>query len=87
MNVVGCEVVPGVANYLLCHLPDEGPSAEALLDGCRHHNPFLRDVSVTSRVLDSRMFRIAVKDYETNCRMVEMIGRVLRAAAVETVVG
>ena len=87
VNVVGCEVVPGVANYLLCHLPDEGPNAEALLDGCRHHNLFLRDVSITSRALDSRTFMIAVKDYETNCRMVEMIGRVLGAAAVETLIG
>ena len=76
------EVVPGVANYLLCHLPADGPDASAFLSACQQHNLFLRDVSLTSPVIDSSTFRTAVKDLRTNRKMVEIIERVLSEMAV-----
>ena len=85
-DVASCEVVPGVANYLLCHLPGDGLNTATLLEGCRQHNLFLRDVSLTSGVLDSRTFRIAVKDSGTNQQMIETIGRVLSAPSVSEAV-
>ena len=67
------EIVPGVANYFLCHLPPHGPNSEETLDRCRVHNLFLRDVAATSTGLGPRVFRIAVKDAATNRRMVEIL--------------
>ena len=81
VNIASCEVVPGVANYLLCHLPATGPDTTTLLEGCRHQDLFLRDVSITSGVMDSRTFRIAVKDEATNRQMMKTIGRVLESTA------
>ena len=72
------EIVPGVANYLLCHLPSQGPNTEELLDRCRDHNLFLRDAAATSPGLGPRVFRIAVKDAETNGRMLEILRAVLQ---------
>ena len=85
-DVASCEVVPGVANFLLCHLPATGPDTSALLEGCRSHNLFLRDVSITSGVMDSRTFRIAVKDEGANRQMVQIIGRVLKTRPVSKAV-
>ena len=70
------EIVPGVANYLLCHLPPHGPNTEETLDRCRVHNLFLRDVAGTSTGMGPRVFRIAVKDAATNRRVVEILSAV-----------
>ena len=74
----GLEIVPGVANYLLCHLPADGPDAATLIARCRERNVFLRDAGATAPSLGSRSIRIAVKDKVTNQRMVEVIGQALR---------
>ena len=71
------EIVPSVANYLLCQLPAGGPTAHALMSRCRSRKLFLRDASATAPSLDNRWFRIAVKDAETNLRMAEIISRSL----------
>ena len=71
------EITPGVANYLLFRLPDGGPTAQELIERCRRDNLFLRNASATSTVLDDRYVRIAVKDADTNRRMVEILGRAL----------
>ena len=67
---------------MLCHLTADGSDASAFLSGCQRHNLFLRDVSLTSLVMDSSTFRIAVKDLATNRKMVEIIERVLSEMAV-----
>jgi histidinol-phosphate/aromatic aminotransferase/cobyric acid decarboxylase-like protein/GNAT superfamily N-acetyltransferase len=74
---MGFEVTPGVANFLLCHLPaTEVPAAE-LVRRCRAQNLFLRDVS--NMGVTERAIRIAVKDQATN----ETMLRILRGA-IET---
>ena len=78
LTVLDGEVLPGVANYLMCHLGDGGPDAITLLDQCRKHNLFLRDISATSPSVGSRAFRIAVKDFDTNHRMVQTLTCALR---------
>jgi histidinol-phosphate/aromatic aminotransferase/cobyric acid decarboxylase-like protein len=72
------EIVPGVANFLLCHLSNDGPDAAALVARCRERGLFLRNVATMGTGLGNRAVRIAVKDAETNRRMVE----ILLAAAV-----
>ena len=72
------EVTPGVANYLLCQLPADGPKAQKVIERCRRDNLFLRDASATSASLGPWSVRIAVKDAATNRRMVGILGRALK---------
>ena len=73
---IGWEVIDGVANFLLCHLPEHAPAASEVVRRCREHGLFLRDASPMGRTLGSRAIRVAVKDAETNARMVEIVARV-----------
>lgn len=75
LELADFRIVPGVANYLLCQLPADGPTARTLIPRCRSEKLFLRDASATAPSLDNRWFRIGVKDAETNLRMVEIIRR------------
>jgi len=70
------EVLPGVANFLLCHLPEDGPGAAALVRQCRGRGLFLRDAGAMGRSLGKHTLRIAVKDRETNYRMMEILKRI-----------
>ena len=69
----GWKVLPGIANFLLCHLPDSGPTAAALVTQCRAQGLFLRDVGAMGRSFGDHALRIAVKDATTNQRMVETL--------------
>ena len=77
-HVVGMDVVPSVGNYLLCHIPDDGPSAKSLLEACRKQGLYLRDAGITSPTLGDRAVRIAVKDAATNRRIVDILQRVIQ---------
>ena len=79
---LGFSVTPGVANFLLCHLPDGAPSVAQLVLDCRNRNLFLRDVS--NMGVNTRAVRIAVKDDSTNRRMVEIIRAVLEQTVART---
>jgi histidinol-phosphate/aromatic aminotransferase/cobyric acid decarboxylase-like protein len=74
---LGWDVVAGCANFLLCHLPVDGPPAAALIAECRRRNLFLRDVSSMGHVFDAHALRIAVKDAQTNARMVDIVREVV----------
>jgi histidinol-phosphate/aromatic aminotransferase/cobyric acid decarboxylase-like protein len=67
------EIIPGVANFVLCHLPENGPDADTLIARCRERGLFLRNVSTMGTCFGDRAVRIAVKDAGTNRRMVEII--------------
>jgi histidinol-phosphate/aromatic aminotransferase/cobyric acid decarboxylase-like protein len=70
---LGWEVLPGVANFLLCHLPEDGPDAAAIVKQCRARGLFLRDAGAMGRGLGKHTLRIAVKDEETNQRMLRIL--------------
>ncbi len=70
------EVTPGMANFLLCHLPDKAPEAAALVAACRERNLFLRDAAQMGSSLGPRAVRIAVKDAATQERMLRIIREV-----------
>ena len=67
------EIIPGVTNFVLCHLPENGPDADALIARCRERGLFLRNVATMGSCLGNRAVRIAVKDAETNRRMIGII--------------
>jgi histidinol-phosphate/aromatic aminotransferase/cobyric acid decarboxylase-like protein len=71
------EAVPSVANFVLCHLPPDGPDAATVCTHCRAHGVYLRDAANMSRSIGAHALRIAVKDAETNRRLVDILARVL----------
>ena len=75
----GIEVFPGVANFVLCHLAEDRPTAAALVAACRERGLFIRDAGSMSPSLGERAIRIAVKDAVTNRRMVALIAEALAA--------
>jgi histidinol-phosphate/aromatic aminotransferase/cobyric acid decarboxylase-like protein/GNAT superfamily N-acetyltransferase len=77
LRSLGWEIIPGVANFLLCHLPPHGPTAAAVVQECRTQGLFLRDAAAMGVGLGGRTVRIAVKDSRTNARMVEVLKEVI----------
>ncbi len=81
LRSLGIEVVPGAANFLLCHLPGEGPDAATVCRRCRTHDVFLRDASRISDRLGPHALRIAVKDRQSNSRIIETLKWAITADA------
>lgn len=73
LRALGWEVLPGIANFLLCHLPPAGPDAAAVVQRCRARGLFLRDAAAMSPQLGDRCLRLAVKDDATNQRMLALL--------------
>ena len=81
LRSLGWEVLPGIANFLLCHLPNNGPDAASIVRRCREQGLFLRAAAVMGSRLGTHALRIAVKSASTNQRMVAIIQQVLTEAA------
>ncbi len=77
----GWEIIPGIANFLLCHLPEDELSASEIVSHCREHGLFLRDVGSMGQILGSRVLRIAVKDEATNQRMISILEEVVAGSS------
>lgn len=76
LRTLGWNVFPGIANFLLCELPASGPDAEAVEGACRKYGLFVRNARTMGDSMGDRMIRLAVKDSETNRKMVRILGRV-----------
>jgi histidinol-phosphate/aromatic aminotransferase/cobyric acid decarboxylase-like protein/GNAT superfamily N-acetyltransferase len=76
LDALGLDVVPGCANFLLCHLPASWPDAATLIATLRLDAVYLRDAGPMSPVLGERAVRIAVKDAVTNRRVVAALDRI-----------
>jgi histidinol-phosphate/aromatic aminotransferase/cobyric acid decarboxylase-like protein/GNAT superfamily N-acetyltransferase len=77
LRALGWTVRPGIANFLLCQLPESGPVAETVVQRCREHGLFLRNAAQMGTRLGPRAIRVAVKDAATNQRMVAVIREIL----------
>ena len=85
LRALGWDVLPGCANFVLCHLPLMQPEASAVVAECRRRNLFLRDVSNMGACFDARTLRVAVKDARTNAAMLEILRTALAALSEERV--
>jgi histidinol-phosphate/aromatic aminotransferase/cobyric acid decarboxylase-like protein len=74
----GWNIIPGTANFLLCHLPEHGMDAATLVKASRAQGLFLRDAGVMGRNLGARAIRIAVKDAATIDRMTSILARICK---------
>lgn len=73
LTTLGWDVVPGCANFLLCHLPTDGPDAAGVAAQARTHGLFLREVGNMGTALGRHALRVAVKDRTTNGRMIALL--------------
>ena len=73
---LGWEIVPGVTNFVLAHLPEDGPDAAAWVAACRERGLFLRDATGLGRRLGRHALRVAVKDGPTNAAMLGILRHV-----------
>jgi len=71
------EVVPSVANFVLCHLRENGPNAEIVVSKCKEKGLYLRDVSNMGTNFEKHTIRIAIKDRITNQKMLKILKQIL----------
>jgi histidinol-phosphate/aromatic aminotransferase/cobyric acid decarboxylase-like protein len=76
---LGFEVLPGIASFLLCELPADGPDAASVVHECRQRGLFLRDAKLMGTRMGTHSIRIAVKDANTNQTMIRILREVLEA--------
>lgn len=77
LKINSLEVLQSKANFVLCYLPENGPDAEAVVSKCKEMGLYLRDVSNMGNNFNKHTIRIAIKDKETNQKMLEIIKQVL----------
>jgi len=73
------EIVPGVANFVLFHLPPGAPSVDSTIAAGRRAGLFVREIRPRREDGSSEepALRVAVKDRETNRKMLEILGSAL----------
>jgi histidinol-phosphate/aromatic aminotransferase/cobyric acid decarboxylase-like protein/GNAT superfamily N-acetyltransferase len=76
------QVVDGVANFLTWHLDPAVAQASQVCERSRQQGLFLRDLRGMSTLEAPNAIRIAVKDVETNRRMVEILRTSLARGSV-----
>jgi histidinol-phosphate/aromatic aminotransferase/cobyric acid decarboxylase-like protein/predicted GNAT family N-acyltransferase len=74
---LGWTVWPSCGNFLLCQVADSHPAAAIIAEKARAKDLFLRTTEGMGRSLGGRMLRVAVKDQQTNARMVAILKGVL----------
>ena len=72
-SLSGVDVLPGCANFLLCHLDDDHPTAAQVVGRCREQGVFLRDAQAMGRQMGPRVLRTAVKGADDNARIVAAV--------------
>ena len=77
LKFTSLEVLQSKANFILCYLPENGPDAASIVSKCKEMGLYLRDVSNMGNNFNKHTIRIAIKDPETNQRMLEIIKQVL----------
>jgi histidinol-phosphate/aromatic aminotransferase/cobyric acid decarboxylase-like protein len=84
LQSLGMSVLPGVANFLLCHLPHDGLSAADVVARARRHGVFVRDVGTMGTTLGAHAVRIAVKDAASNEKIIWAIASVVQGERQRT---
>ncbi len=73
------EIIPGIANFIMFHLPAKSPDAASVVQQCRAQGLFLRDAGGMGSAMGCHAMRIAVKDAATNQQMLSILGNVLQS--------
>ena len=80
LETLGWEVAPGMANFLLCHLPPSGPGAATIVARTRAAGVFVRDAATMSARLGTHCVRVAVKSAVDNRRIAAALHEAMTGA-------
>lgn len=67
------EIIPGIANFILFHLRDDHPDSATIINRCQEKGLFIRDAAEMGSGMGNRAIRVAVKDSETNQRILRIL--------------
>ena len=65
------EIIPGIANFIMFHFKSEKFSASAIVNECKKQKLYLRDISGMGSSFNDNAIRMAVKDINTNKKMIK----------------
>jgi histidinol-phosphate/aromatic aminotransferase/cobyric acid decarboxylase-like protein len=82
LSVMGItEIIPGIANFVMFHLPETMDTAETIVKTCRDQGLFLRNLAGMGSEVGHRAMRMAVKSEETNNRMLDIFRNALNQSS------
>ena len=81
MESIGWDTVDGCANFVLAHLPSGGPTAADVVASARASDVFVRDVGNMGQAFAGRAVRVAVKDADSQARVLDVLARGARTRA------
>jgi histidinol-phosphate/aromatic aminotransferase/cobyric acid decarboxylase-like protein len=71
------EIIPGIANFVMFHLPSDAPDALTVERNCRSQGLFVRNIAGMGSELGHHAMRIAVKDEDINRQILGILHGVL----------
>jgi len=75
-SIKNLKIVPSQTNYILCHLPPDGPNSALVVERCKAKGLFLRDAALMGSHIGEHAIRFAVKDAETNQKMMAIFTQI-----------
>ena len=67
------EIIPGIANFIMFHVGNDKFSASRIVNECKLKKLYLRDLSGMGTSFEDDAIRMAVKDLNTNNKMIEVL--------------
>ena len=67
------EIIPGIANFIMFHVGNNKFSASRIVNECKLKKLYLRDLSRMGTSFEDDAIRMAVKDLNTNNKMIEIL--------------
>ena len=67
------EIIPGIANFIMFHVGNEKLSASRIVNECKLKKLYLRDLSGMGTSFEDDAIRMAVKDLNTNNKMIAIL--------------
>ena len=67
------EIIPGIANFIMFHVGNDKYSAARIVNECKQKKLYLRDLSGMGTSFEDDAIRMAVKDLNTNNKMIAIL--------------
>ena len=67
------EIIPGIANFIMFHVSNDKLSAARIVNECKLKKLYLRDLSGMGTSFEDDAIRMAVKDLNTNNKMIAIL--------------
>ena len=75
--IASITVYPPSANFILFHIDQERITAESINEALKKHNMIIRNCD-SYMGLNNQWVRVAIKDHDTNVRLVEKLTDILK---------